>query len=175
MSTVKVQYEREQAESEGKAKVVMIKETTDAERQKQLAEIEAQKKVEVAKLEAKQAEIDANRQKEVAIIEATKLKETAKLNKEAAELDAQRVITLAQAKQKELELAKGLSEYDKFALNIQKEIEIQKAEKVANAIRGLQLPQTMIIGGSNSTSNSNNPVMDLINVLMVKEAKNLNK
>lgn len=30
-------------------------------------------------------------------------------------------------------------------------------------------------GGSNSTSNSNNPVMDLINVLMVKEAKNLNK
>lgn len=177
LSTVKVQYEREQAESEGKAKVVMIKETTDAERQKQLAEIEAQKKVEVAKLEAMQAEIDANRQKEVAIIEATKLKETAKLNKEAAELDAQRVITLAQAKQKELELAKGLSEYDKFALNIQKEIEIQKAEKVANAIRGLQLPQTMIIngGGSNSTSNTNNPVMDLINVLMVKEAKNLNK
>ena len=175
LSTVKVQYEREQAESEGKAKVVMIKETTDAERQKQLAEIEAQKKVEVAKLEAKQAEIDANRQKEVAIIEATKLKETAKLNKEAAELDAQRVIILAQAKQKELELAKGLSEYDKFALNIQKEIEIQKAEKVANAIRGLQLPQTMIIGGSNSTNNSNNPVMDLINVLMVKEAKNLNK
>lgn len=29
--------------------------------------------------------------------------------------------------------------------------------------------------GSNSTGNSNNPVMDLINVLMVKEAKNLNK
>ena len=99
------------------------------------------------------------------------------MNKEAAELDAQRVITLAQAKQKELELAKGLSEYDKFTLNIQKEIEIQKAEKVANAIRGLRLPQTMIISGSgsNSTSNSNNPVMDLINVLMVKEAKNLNK
>ena len=175
LSTVKVQYEREQAESEGKAKVVMIKETTDAERQKQLAEIEAQKKVEVAKLEAEQAKIDANRQKEVAIIEATKLKETAKLNKEAAELDAQRVITLAQAKQKELELAKGLSEYDKFALTIQKEIEIQKAEKVANAIRGLQLPSTMIIGGSNGANNNANPVMDLINVLLVKEAKNLNQ
>ena len=175
LSTVKVQYEREQAESEGKAKVVMIKETTDAERQKQLAEIEAQKKVEVAKLEADQAKIDANRQKEVAIIEATKLKETAKLNKEAAELDAQRVITLAQAKQKELELAKGLSEYDKFALTIQKEIEIQKAEKVANAIRGLQLPSTMIIGGSNGANNNANPVMDLINVLLVKEAKNLNQ
>ena len=74
-------------------------------------------------------------------------------------------------------IVEGLSEYDKFALNIQKEIEIQKAEKVANAIRGLQLPQTMIINGSgsNSTSNTNNPVMDLINVLMVKEAKNLNK
>ena len=175
LSTVKVQYEREQAESEGKAKVVMIKETTDAERQKQLAEIEAQKKVEVAKLEAEQAKIDANRQKEVAIIEATKLKETAKLNKEAAELDAQRVVTLAQAKQKELELAKGLSEYDKFALTIQKEIEIQKAEKVANAIRGLQLPSTMIIGGSNGANNNANPVMDLINVLLVKEAKNLNQ
>lgn len=175
LSTVKVQYEREQAESEGKAKVVMIKETTDAERQKQLAEIEAQKKVEVAKLEAEQAKIDANRQKEVAIIEATKLKETAKLNKEAAELDAQRVITLAQAKQKELELAKGLSEYDKFALTIQKEIEIQKAEKVANAIRGLQLPSTMIIGGSNGTNSNASPVMDLINVLLVKEAKNLNQ
>ena len=39
---------------------------------------------EVAKLEAEQAKIDANRQKEVAIIEAMKLKETAKLNKEAA-------------------------------------------------------------------------------------------
>lgn len=175
LSTVKVQYEREQAESEGKAKVVMIKETTDAERQKQLAEIEAQKKVEVAKLEAEQAKIDANRQKEVAIIEATKLKETAKLNKEAAELDAQRVITLAQAKQKELELAKGLSEYDKFALTIQKEVEIQKAEKVANAIRGLQLPSTMIIGGSNGANSNTNPVMDLINVLLVKEAKNLNQ
>ena len=175
LSTVKVQYEREQAESEGKAKVVMIKETTDAERQKQLAEIEAQKKVEVAKLEAEQAKIDANRQKEVAIIEATKLKETAKLNKEAAELDAQRVITLAQAKQKELELAKGLSEYDKFALTIQKEIEIQKAEKVANAIRGLQLPSTMIIGGSNGANNNANPVMDLINILLVKEAKKLNQ
>lgn len=178
LSTVKVQYEREQAESEGKAKVVMIKETTDAERQKQLAEIEAQKKVEVAKLEAEQAKIDANRQKEVAIIEAMKLKETAKLNKEAAELDAQRLVTLAQAKQKELELAKGLSEYDKFSLTIQKEIEIQKAEKVANAIRGLQLPSTMIIGGSSGTNNnssSSNPVMDLINVLMVKEAKSLNK
>ena len=172
-TTAKIQYEKEQIEAEGKAKVVMIKETTDAEREKRLAEIAAQKKVEVAKLEAEQAQIDANRIKEVAIIEATKNKETAALNNEAAKLDAQRTITLAQAKQKELELAKGLSEFDKFRLEIDKQTKVEVAKAWASGIAQVKLPQTFMFGGSNG-ANGGSAIDGFLNMLTLEKAKTLN-
>ncbi len=170
--TVKIQYEKEQAEAQGKAEVEMIKQTTDAERDKKLAEIAAAKEVEVAKLEADKAKVDADKLKEVAIIEATRNKETAALNNEASKLDAERVITLAQAKQKELELAKGLSEFDKYKMDIDKETSIQVASKVAEAIRGLNLPSTVIMG-SGGVDKQSNPLTDLLQLLVVKEAKTI--
>lgn len=171
--TVKIQYEKEQAESEGKAKVVMIKETTDAEREKKLAEISAEKQVAVAKLAAEQAKIDAQKIKEVAIIEATKNKETAKLNNEAAKLDAERIITMATAKQKELELAKGLSELDKFRMTIDKETSIGVAEAWANGISKMKLPETFMLGGSGNQGGGMNPMETFFNLMNVSTAKEL--
>lgn len=171
--TVKIQYEKEQAESEGKAKVVMIKETTDAEREKRLAEIAAEKQVAVAKLAAEQAKIDAEKVKEVAIVEATKNKETAKLNNEAAKLDAERIITLASAKQKELELAKGLSELDKFKMTIDKETSIGVAEAWANGISKMKLPETFMLGGSGNQGGGMNPMETFFNLMNASTAKEL--
>lgn len=171
--TVKIQYEKEQAEPEGKAKVVMIKETTDAEREKKLAEIAAEKQVAVAKLAAEQAKIDAEKVKEVAIVEATKNKETAKLNNEAAKLDAERIITLASAKQKELELAKGLSELDKFKMTIDKETSIGVAEAWANGISKMKLPETFMLGGSGNQGGGMNPMETFFNLMNVSTAKEL--
>ena len=172
--TVKIQYEKEQAESEGKAKVVMIKETTDAEREKKLAEIAAEKQVAVAKLAAEQAKIDAEKVKEVAIVEATKNKETAKLNK-AAKLDAERIVTLATAKQKELELAKGLSELDKFKMTIDKETSIGVAEAWANGISKMKLPETFMLGGSGNQGGGMNPMETFFNLMNVKTVKEIRK
>ena len=173
--TVKIQYEKEQAESEGKAKVVAIKATTDAQREKELAEIAGAKAVAVAKLEAEQAKVEAEKAKQVAIIEAERNKETAKLNKEAADLDAQRIVALAQAKQKELELANGLSEYAKFALTTEKETRIQVASKVAEALRGMNLPKFVMMtsggvsgSGKESCSNVSSPWETFANLMNMK-------
>ena len=175
-------YEQEKAESQGKAEVVMIKETTDAERQKRLAEIEAEKKVNIetfAKQEAlikavkekEMAEITAQKQvqietlaKQEALIKAAKEKEMAeiaaqkelevsKLLKLAVDQRAQATIVQAKADKEKLELAKGLSEYDRFNIEMDVKKQIGVAEALSKGIATMQLPKIIMSDGSAAGNN----------------------
>lgn len=183
-------YEKEIAEEKGKAEKEMMKQVTDAERQKKLAEIEAQKKVEVerlsaeeakvkqqkcidvAELEKKEAEVKAEREREVAKIKAEQLKEVAKLNKEAAELDAQRIVTLAEAKQKEIQLSGAITEVQKMTLEVNKDIEIGKAEAIANGFSKITLPKFMIIGNG-SADGKTDTLTNYLNIATIEKAMGL--
>ena len=183
-------YEKEIAEEKGKAEKEMMKQVTDAERQKKLAEIEAQKKVEVeklaaeeakvkqqklidvAELEKKEAEVKAEREREVAKIKAEQLKEVAKLNKEAAELDAQRIVTLAEAKQKEIQLSGAITEVQKMTLEVNKDVEIGKAQAIANGFSKITLPKIMIVGNG-SADNKSDTLSNYLNIATIEKAMGL--
>lgn len=183
-------YEKEIAEEKGKAEKEMMKQVTDAERTKKLAEIEASKKVEVeklaaeeakvkqqkmidvAELEKKEAEVKAEREKEVARIKAEQLKEVAKLNKEAAELDAQRLVTLAEAKKKEIELSGAITETQKVTLEINKEVEIGKAKAIADGFSRITLPKVMILGNG-VDNNQASPLQNYLNIATIEKAMGL--
>lgn len=148
------EYEQKIAESRGKAEVEKIKQVTDAEREAELARIQAEKEVTVAKLEKEQQLIQVAKEKEVAETQAQKLLSVAEINKqteteqlEIVKLQAQQKVAEAEAKQKELELAKGLSEQEKYRLDIEKETRIGVAKAIADGIKTMQLPRIINFGG----------------------------
>lgn len=146
-------YEQEKAESQGKAEVVMIKETTDAERQKRLAEIEAEKKVNIETFAKQEALIKAVKEKEMAEITAQKELEVSKLLKLAVDQRAQATIVQAKADKEKLELAKGLSEYDRFNIEMDVKKQIGVAEALSKGIATMQLPKIIMSDGSAAGNN----------------------
>ena len=174
---VEAQYAREIAEFRGKAEAETAKQQTEAERQKKLAEIEASKRVEVAKLEKEQATIEVEKQKQVAKIEAEKLREVAEIQKatEAANLEkikliASQKVEAAKAKKQEIELSGAITEQEQFKLTIQKEIEIGKAEAYAKGIAGAKLPQMWVTGGTTSDGKSaQNPFEMLLQTMTLEK------
>lgn len=174
---VEAQYAREIAEFRGKAEAETAKQQTEAERQKKLAEIEASKRVEVAKLEKEQATIEVEKQKQVAKIEAEKLREVAEIQKatEAANLEkikliASQKVEAAKAKKQEIELSGAITEQEQFKLTIQKEIEIGKAEAYAKGIAGAKLPQMWVTGGTTADGKSaQNPFEMLLQTMTLEK------
>lgn len=156
------EYEQKIAESKGKAEVEKIKQVTDAEREAELAKIQAEKEVTVAKLEKEQQLVKISKEKEVAEMQAQKEFSVAEIAKkteaeqlEIVRLKAQQKIAEAEAKHQELQLAKGISEQEKYQLDIQKETRIGIAAAIADGLKGLNLPKIINISG-NSTSDANN-------------------
>lgn len=116
---VKAQYEREIAENEGKAKATMALETTNAEREKKVAEIEAQKKVALENLAKEQMIIQMNKEKEAARIEAEKKVELAEIQKREQIIQAE----------KEREIAEIQAEKERKLAEIAKATEAEKLEQ----------------------------------------------
>lgn len=155
------EYNQKVAESKGKADVEKIKQVTDAEREAELARIAAEKEVTVAKLEKEQQLVQVSKEKEVAEMQAQKQLSVAEIAKkteaeqlEIVKLQAQQKVAEAEAKQKELELARGLSEQEKYRLDIEKETRIGVAKALAEGIKTMQLPRIVNLGSGTTPSAS---------------------
>ena len=157
-------YKQQIAEQKGQAEAQTAKEQTDAERVKKLAEIAAEQKVEVEKLETEQAMIKAKRELEIAEIE----KQTEEKQLEIIKIKADQKIADAQARAKELELSKALSETDKAKMELELGKERVKWEAIGKALGTIKLPQIMNIG-SNSKSDGSNPLDNLINMMTIEK------
>ena len=157
-------YKQQIAEQKGQAEAQTAKEQTDAERVKKLAEIAAEQKVEVEKLETEQAMIKAKRELEIAEIE----KQTEAKQLEIIKIKADQKIADAQARAKELELSKALSETDKAKMELELGKERVKWEAIGKALGTIKLPQIMNIG-SNSKSDGSNPLDNLINMMTIEK------
>lgn len=154
------EYARQIAEQKGQAEAQMAKDVQSAEREKKLAEIEAQKKVEVEKLNKEQtliqmakekeaAEIEAEKQKAIALVEAAKRVEVEKLNKEqtliqmakekeAAEIEAQKQKSIALVDADKIrevaEIQKKTEEANLEAIKLRAEQEVESAKAKKQSI-----------------------------------------
>lgn len=119
----------------------------EAEMNVKIAEAEGTAAMQVAKAEQEKKEAEFIKQK--AEIEAQKLLEVAKLERAAATEQAAMKVALAEAKQKEIELAGNITEKEKVLA----EIAANRDIGVAGQLSKLILPKSVIMGsGSNGGS-----------------------
>jgi len=143
--------DREVAEEQATAKKVQIKATTEAETEKRLALIAANKQLE-------QAEID---------------KQTAQVQKEKADIDAERIKVLADADKYEREAR--IAGDNALQQKLDAEIEIQKVW--ADAFANRKVPaQVFVTGGSADgvPTGENSEVSNFMNIMTMDAAKRLN-
>ena len=163
------EYEKQVAESKGKAEVEKIKAVTDAERQKELAEIKGKEAVAVAELEKQKATIEANKKLEIAEIQ--KREETARLD--VIKIQAEQKVAEAKAKEQQIKLSGAISEEMKYRLDIEKETKIGVAKALADGLSKVTLPQTFIMGGVDGKNVS--PMETFFNLMNVEKAKQMNQ
>lgn len=172
----KANYAREIEEFRGRADAETAKLQTEKEREATLAKIEAQKSVDVAKLDKEKALIEAERQKEVQRIEAEKAltvaevqKKTEAENLEAIKLKADQEIELAKAKKQSIELSGAITESQQAEIDLKRDVAKYKWDALGKAIAGITLPQMMNIGGGMDNKNSGVSALDqFIQLLTVK-------
>jgi len=160
------QYEQQVAESRGKAEVEKIKAVTDAQRQKELAEIKAQQEVAVAELAKKQATVEAEKKLEVAEIQ--RKEEAARL--EVIKIQSDQKVASAKARQQEIQLSGAMTEQEKIRLEIEKETKIGVAREWAKGVSAIKLPSTLMIGDGGETS----PLDTLLKLMVAERANKLN-
>lgn len=158
------------AEVKGVAEAEKMKAVTDAERQAELAKIEAEKRVTVEKLAKEEALVKA--QKAFELAEIAKKEESIKL--ETIKIQAEQKIAEAQAKQQQIQLSGAITEETKYRLDTEKETKIGVANAIADGMRNIKLPQTMIIGGG-SPDKAVNAVDTFFQLMNVQKAKELQK
>ena len=163
------QYEQQVAESKGKAEVEKIKAVTDAQRQKELAEIRAQQEVAVAELAKKQATVEATKKLEVAEIQ--RKEEAAKL--EVIKIQSDQKVAAAKARQQEIQLSGAMAENERIKLEIEKETKIGVAHAWAQGLSHMKLPNTLMIGGVDGKGST--PIDTLVNLMVVEKAQKLNQ
>ncbi len=144
-----------------------MKATTDAEREKELAEIKAKQEVAVAQLAKEKALIEANKQLEVA--EVQKKEEQAKL--EVIKIQAEQKIAEAEAKKQQIELAGDITEKERFMMEIGMKTKVDVAKAWAEGIKGMKLPETFIFGSNASNGNGGHVLDTLLQLLTVQKAK----
>ena len=158
------------AEVKGVADAEKMKAVTDAERQAELARIEAEKRVTVEQLAKQEALVKA--QKAFELAEMTKKEEAIKL--ETIKIQAEQKIAEAQAKQKQIELSGAITEEARYRLDIEKETKIGVATAIAEGLKGVRLPETVIVNG-NDSAKSANAVETFFHLMNVKQVKELQK
>jgi hypothetical protein len=158
------------AEVKGAADAEKMKAVTDAERQAELARIEAEKRVAVEKLAKEEAIVKA--QKTLELAEITQKEEAVKL--ETIKIQAEQKIAEAKAKQQQIQLSGAITEEMKYRLDIEKETKIGVAKAIADGVKTIKLPETMIVGGGD-TGKAINSVETFFQLMNVKQAKELRK
>jgi hypothetical protein len=118
-----------------------------------------QNKLQAAEIKEK-AVIEANQAKEVAVIDANQKQEVAVIQLAAAQLDAQAKIVLAEARQKEIDLAGFITEKERVLAEIAKERDIGVADKLS----GLQLPDKVIMTGGSGSGDGANQLFSVLGV-----------
>ena len=145
----------------GEAEMVAMKARTDAQREKEMAEIAAEKKVNLAEYARQEAEV----QKQQAEIEANRQLEIAKIAKlEAIELADAKIIQ-AKAREQEIALSGAMTETAKITLQIQADRDVRVAEQLSK----IAVPKVVIGGGAGGEGGSGNTQFD--NLLSLKIAK----
>jgi hypothetical protein len=154
----------------------MAKDVQSKEREKKMAEIEAAKAVEVAKLEKERAVIEVERQKEVARVEAEKLfavaevqKKTEAENLEAIKLRAEQEVAKAEAKKIAIEKSGAITELQQAEIDLQKSIAQYKWDAIGKAIAGIKLPTMMNIGNGLEGKNGGSALEQLIQTLTLEK------
>lgn len=141
---------REKAETEAIALKEKAKEVINAQREKEVAETNAARKLAVAQLTKQEAETYAQQQLEVA-----------RLEKESAKENAEAQVIKAGAQQKSLQLAGAISEKEQILA----EIEAQKQVGIARELAKIQVP-SMVISGSQGGDGINS---SMLNMLLMKQ------
>lgn len=174
---VEANYKMQIAEQQGRADAETAKLQTEAEREKTLATIAAQKQVEVAKLEKEKATIEVEKQKAVAKIEAEKIREVAEvqkqteaLNLEAIKLKAEQEVAKAEARKVAIEKSGAITELQQAEIDLQKSIAQYKWDALGKAIAGIKLPTMMNIGnGGLEGKNGGSALEQLIQTLTLEK------
>ena len=168
-------YKKEIAEYKGKADAETAKLKTEAEREKELATIAAQKQVEVARLEKEKAVIEVEKQKEVAKVEAEKALAVAEVQKqtekeilEAVKLKAEQKVAEAEAKKVAIEKSGAMTELQTAEIELQKAIAQYKWDALGKGIASMRMPKVLSVG-SPSGNGGSNPLDVLINALAVEK------
>lgn len=141
--STKAEYTQKIAQQKGEADMIAMKAVTDAEREAQLATIEAQRKVDVQEL----AKAEAQALSDKMTIDANALLMVAEIEKAMAIESGQAIIELAKAEQEKIELAGAMTEQERVRLTIQKERDIGVADAWAN---GNRLTPDFVIGDTGS-------------------------
>lgn len=184
---LEAETERERAEAARKtehekieAQALMAKEKLDYERQKQNEVIAAQKKLELAQIAKKEAEVKAEQEAAVAKVEANKLREVAEIEKqtEAARLEKEKLIAeqvkvAALAKKEQIEKSGAITEKEKMQLEIDMKTKIGVADAYGKALASAKLPQMMVVGGSDSKSANANPFDILLQTMTLEKLNNV--
>ena len=146
-------YAQKIAEQKGLAEMEMMKQVTDAERDAELARINAAKKVTVANLAKSEAETKANMALAVAEIAKKEALTVAAKNLEVAEFDARAaleekkaIIAKAEGQQKAIELSGAITETEKVLATIAANRDVQ----ISKNIMSMKVPTTMFLGGNGS-------------------------
>lgn len=157
----------------------MAKEVQAAEKEKKLAEIAAQKQVEVEKLAKEQLLVKMQKEKEAAAIEAEKQKAVAEIEKqtEAARLEkikliAQQQVAEAEARKVQIEKSGAITEKEKLQLEIDMQTKIGVAEAYGKALASAKLPQMMVVGGNGDGKSANTNPFDILLQTMTLEKLN---
>jgi hypothetical protein len=136
-------------------------ETAKAAQERIIAEGERDKAEERVKQEKKQVatliEIETDFKKE-----ETK-KKLAEIQLQTEKINAQKMKVAADAKRTQLQLADGLSEAEKYMLDV----ELQKAQAYAEALKSLKLPSTYFSGGGDGKGDGD--MLEMIMALMLKD------
>lgn len=167
----KAQYDREIAEFKGKADAETAKMTTEAERTKKLAEIAAQQKVEVEKLEKEQMLIKASKELEVAEI----AKQTEEKKLEITKIKADQKIVDAQAKQKEIELSGAITEQERIKLEFDMKTKIGVAAEMAKTYAHWNPQVIQVSGGNGNVSSTTSSLDNFLNMEAAKAAIEMTK
>ena len=163
---VEAEYARQIAEQKGKAEAQMANEVQNAERTKKLAEIAAQQKVEVEKLEKEQMLIKAS--KELEVTEIAKQTEEKKL--EITKIKADQKIVDAQAKQKEIELSGAITEQERVRLEFGMKTKIGVAAEMAKTYAHWSPQVIQVSGGNGNVSSATSSLDNFLNMEAAKAA-----
>lgn len=168
---VEANYQMQIAEQRGQAEAQMAKEVQAAEKEKKLAEIAAQQKVEVEKLEKEQMLVKASKELEVAEI----AKQTEEKQLEIIKIKADQKVADAQAKQKEIELSGAITEQERVKLEIDMKTKIGVAAEMAKTYAHWNPQVIQVSGGNGNVSSTTSSLDNFLNMEAAKAAIEMTK